>query len=301
LLALRGDLELGIRRRVNATLIATFLVGLFVSCGIAYFAEYQHAHDEVMLRARLLLDSARSVRSYIGESVEPLLVPPKVTGFVMQSTPAFGARETFDRFRKTYPDYSYREAALNPTNTANRALSWETDIIRRFAEDTGLSEQVGEHREGNERFLYIAEPIRITEPGCLACHSTPAAAPKELVEQYGAAGGFGWQLGQVVGTQIVSVPMRVATYRARESFLLFTLLLAGIFTAMLVVVNFVVQRHLVRPLQSFSAAADSMSRGEAGAAELADAQPVREIGMLAQSINRLHRSFRTALALGEGR
>src|SRR6185312_9500795 len=88
LLARRGDLELGIRRRVNATLIATFLVGLFVSCGIAYFAEYQHAHDEVMLRARLLLDSARSVRSYIGESVAPLLVPPKVTGFVMQSTPA---------------------------------------------------------------------------------------------------------------------------------------------------------------------------------------------------------------------
>lgn len=289
---------MGIRRRVNATLIVTFLLGLFASCGIAYFAEFQHAHEEVMLRARLLLDSARAVRSYIGESVQPLLVPPKVTGFVMQSTPAFGARETFDRFRKSFPDYSYREAALNPTNTANRALSWETDIIRRFAQDNALGEQVGEHREGSESFLYIAEPIRITDRGCLACHSTPAAAPPGLVAQYGAGGGFGWQLGEVVGTQIVSVPMRVATDRAKESFFLFTLLLAGIFSAMLVAVNFVVQRHVVRPLQSFSEAADRMSRGEAGAAELADAQPVREIGMLAQSINRLHRSFRTALMLG---
>ena len=290
---------MSIRRRVNLTLIATLLFGLLASCGIAYFAEYQHANEEVMLRARLLLDSARAVRSYIGDSVQPLLTPPKTADFVMQSTPAFGARETFDRFRKIYPDYSYREAALNPTNTANRALSWETDIIRRFAENDGLKEQIGEHVEGGDRFLYIAEPIRITDPGCLTCHSTPEAAPKGLVAQYGTGGGFGWQLGEVVGTQIVSVPMRVATDRARESFLLFTLLLAGVFSVILVIANFTVQRHIIRPLQSFAAAADRMSRGEPGASELSAAQPMREIGVLADSINRLYRSFRTALALGE--
>lgn len=31
--------------------------------------------------------------------------------------------------RKSYPDYSYREATLKPTNLMDRANDWETDII----------------------------------------------------------------------------------------------------------------------------------------------------------------------------
>jgi hypothetical protein len=287
---------LGIRGRVNTTLIVAFLFGLIVSCVTAYFAEFQHAHEEVVLRARLLLESARSVRSYIGESVQPLLSPPNSAAFVMQSSPSFSARETFGILRKTYPDYSYREAALNPTSSSDRAQSWETDLIQRFSRDAGLAELVGEHAQAGDNFLYIAVPIRITDPGCLSCHSTPAAAPKGMIDRYGAAGGFGWQLGEVVGTQIVSVPIRVATDRALESFLLFTLLLAGVFSLMLVVVNVTMQRYVIAPLQGFASAADRMSRGEGD--ELVIGQPVKEIAIVGDSINRLYRSFRAAISLG---
>jgi protein-histidine pros-kinase len=287
---------LGIRTRVNATLIVAFLIGLVASCVVAYYAEFQHAHEEVMLRARLLLESARSVRGYIGDQVQPLLSPPHSADFIMQSSPSFGARETFGILRKTYPDYSYREAALNPTNSADRALSWETDLIERFSRDSNLTELVGEHVDSGNSFLYIADPIRITDPACLACHSTPDAAPKGMIDRYGAAGGFGWQVGQVVGTQIVSVPIRVATDRATESFLLFTLLIAAVFSLILVIVNVTMQRYVIAPLQAFSSAADRMSRGEGS--DLAIDQPVQEIAILGQSINRLYRSFRTALSFG---
>jgi protein-histidine pros-kinase len=287
---------LGIRARVNATLIAVFLLGLVTSCVVAYFAEFQHAHEEVMLQARLLLADARSIRTYIGDAVQPLLSPPKTADFILQSSPSFGARETFGILHKTFPDYSYREAALNPTNTSNRALSWETDLIQRFRNDTGLTELSGERADSGQSFFYIASPIRITDPACLACHSTPEAAPKGLVAHYGTAGGFGWQLGEVIGTQIVSVPTRVATDRARESFLLFTLLLAAVFSLMLVLVNITLQRYVLAPLQDFSAAADRMSRRDGP--ELVVTQPLKEVAIVGDSINRLYRSFRTALSLG---
>jgi len=34
-----------------------------------------------------------------------------------------------------YPDYSYKEATLNPTNPLNRATDWETDLVNEFKND----------------------------------------------------------------------------------------------------------------------------------------------------------------------
>ena len=56
-------------------------------------------------------------------------------------------------------------------------------------------------------FLTFARPFRLTDRGCLACHSTPAAAPPTMVDLYGNGNGFGWTLNDVIGAQIVSVPM----------------------------------------------------------------------------------------------
>ena len=52
--------------------------------------------------------------------------------FLPQSVPAYSANEYFKQLRKKFPDYSYREATLNPTNPVNRATDWEADIVRYF-------------------------------------------------------------------------------------------------------------------------------------------------------------------------
>ena len=46
-----------------------------------------------------------------------------------------------------------------------------------------------------------------------------------MVEKYGPANGFGWQLGEVVGAQIVSVPMAVPLARAHQAWRVFMALL----------------------------------------------------------------------------
>ena len=70
--------------------------------------------------------------------------------------PAYSANEYFNQLRKTFPDYSYKEATLNPTNPLNRATDWEADIIRYFRQTPTQTEEVGERDTPNGRVLYIA-------------------------------------------------------------------------------------------------------------------------------------------------
>jgi hypothetical protein len=54
--------------------------------------------------------------------------------------------------------------------------------------------------------LYRARPIRV-EAGCLECHGPPALAPATLIARYGHDNGFGWLSHEVIGAQVVSVPL----------------------------------------------------------------------------------------------
>ena len=65
--------------------------------------------------------------------------------FLPQTVPAFAATENFAYLQTSYPDYAYKEAALNPTNLRDRAVDWEADIINTFRNHSGgTAEVVGE-------------------------------------------------------------------------------------------------------------------------------------------------------------
>ena len=63
----------------------------------------------------------------------------------------------------------------------------------------------------------FARPVRVDDQACLACHSTPEAAPPTMIDVYGRQNGFGWKLGDVIGAQVVSVPESVAAAQARST------------------------------------------------------------------------------------
>ena len=69
------------------------------------------------------------------------------------------------------------------------------------------AEVTGERDTPVGRMLYLARPIQIKDAACLACHSVPSAAPASMVKLYGEANGFGWKHQEIVGAQVVSVPM----------------------------------------------------------------------------------------------
>jgi|SRR5450631_860207 len=110
--------------------------------------------------------------------------------------------------------------------------------------------------------LYLARPIR-AEAECLVCHSTPSAAPQSLIARYGGDNGFGWQPHEVVGAQVVSVPLASAAANADREFRAFMVMLVAVFAAAFLVVNVLLYQLVVRPVRRIALVADRVSLGKA--------------------------------------
>ncbi len=100
--------------------------------------------------------------------------------FYPQSVPAYAATENFNYLRVKYPEYSYKEATLNPTNPRDRTSDWEADVVNNFRNNDKLTEMFGERNTPAGDALYLARPIKITAASCLDCHSTPDKAPPAI-------------------------------------------------------------------------------------------------------------------------
>ena len=275
--------------------------GLAIAAAVSYHFLHEGARDEVVRQARLMMEAMRSARSYTTKQVAPLLVTQQEhqRSFLPQTVPAFAATEDFSYLRAAYPDYSYKEATLNPTNLRDRAVDWEADVINTFRNNpSGTKEVVGERDTPTGRSLFLAQPIQAAPP-CLECHSTPSAAPAAMIRHYGRDNGFGWQPNEIVGAQIVSVPMSIPVKMANQSFQTLVAYLAAVFLASLILLDVVLLFAVVRPLRTLSTMADQISVGQMDMPEL----PVRgkdEIAVLAGSFNRMRRSLERALKMLEG-
>ncbi|MGZ5117986.1 MAG: c-type heme family protein, partial [Burkholderiales bacterium] len=141
--------------------------------------------------------------------------------------------------------------------------------------------------------------IQIGDKACLACHSTPNAAPKSMLTLYGEANGFGWKLNEIVGAQVVSVPMSVPIENANRAFVTFMTSLFGVFVLVFVALNFMLSWLIVHPVQTMAKVADAVSTGDFDQAEFAG-EGKDEIAVLGASFNRMRRSLQKAMQLIEG-
>jgi HAMP domain-containing protein len=282
--------------KFNLIFALVFAAGLFVCGWLSRDLLQRNAKDEIYEHARLLMESSIAVRNYTAGQIKPLLETQMKYSFLPQSIPAYSATEVLHTLAKKYPDYGYKEATLNPTNPRDRAVDWEADIVNRFRNGTEQSELFGERATPLGRMLYIARPLKITNPDCLTCHSTVEAAPKPMLDKYGPANGFGWNLNEVIGAQVVSVPMTVPLARAEQTFRVFMLSLGGVFVAIGVVLNLMLWALVIRPVTKLSALADRVSLGEMEAPEF-KAGAHDEIGVLAASFSRMRRSLEQAMKM----
>lgn len=287
---------MGLRLRFNLVLIGVFVVGLVAAGVVSYDLLQRNARDEVIRSANLMIQTARAIRTYTVEQVRPELQPRQQDVFLPQTVPAYAATEVVGLLPDNYRDFTYKEATLNPTNPRNRAADWEADLIHAFRRDPELTSLSGERVAANDRQLYIASPMRIVDPACLDCHSTPAAAPPSMVALYGDENGFGWKLDEVVGAQVVSVPMSVPVANANRAFLTFMISLCAIFAVLFVALNLMLSRMIVRPIAEMSRQADEVSTGNFDIPEFPE-RGRDEVSGLARSFNRMRRSLEQAMRM----
>ena len=198
------------RLKFNAAMIAALAVAVVLAAWVIHGILQRDARQHVLQRANLLMAAAEATRSYTTKFIKPHLDQRLDVEFLPQTVPAFAATETVLSLRKQFPEYTYKEATLNPTNPRDRTTDWEADIVNMFRADASKTEMVGERMQGPVPALYIAKPIRITDRSCLSCHASAASAPASLIKLYGEANGFGWKHDEIIGAQIVTVPVSVS-------------------------------------------------------------------------------------------
>lgn len=287
---------MGLRLKFNLVLVVVFLAG-FAAAGLVSRQLLQdNAREEVIRDARLMMEAAISVRTYTVDQIRPHLIKQLEEVFLPQTVPAYAATEAINTLRKKYSEYSYKEATLNPTNPRNRTADWEADLVNQFRSHNEIKEIVSERQSSTGRSLFIAKPIQIGNPACLQCHSTPAEAPPTMVKIYGEANGFGWKHNEIVGAQVVTVPMDVPLKSADRAFVTFMASLAGVFVVVFIVLNIMLSWLIVRPIRRMSQAADKISTGDFNEPEFKE-KGGDEVAVLGSSFNRMRRSLEKAMQM----
>jgi protein-histidine pros-kinase len=282
--------------KFNLVFLLVFALGLGVSAFVARDLLRNRAETEVLDRARLLMEKADVVSTYTARQIAPLLQVQMEHSFLPQSVPSYSAMEVLSALGKSYPEYFYKAAMLNPTNPRDKATDWEEDVVNQFRSVDGLKEFIGQRDTPTGRALYIARPIRINDGACLRCHTSPEAAPKPLIDRYGPSNGFGWKTGEVLGARIVSVPMTVPLQQADHAFAVVMGLLAAVFLLIGGTLNLMLWKLVIQPVTRLSALSDRVSRGDLEAPDFRTGSR-DEIGVLADSFGRMRKSLVHAMKL----
>ena len=277
-------------------MLVVFAIGFSAAAVLVKQTLVENAKEEVALKAAIMMEAVRSVRSYTVEEIRPLLRQIETDEFISQTVPAYAATENMKRLRNTYPDYTYKEAVLNPTNPEHKAADWEEDIIHYFRNYEDVKEYSGVRDTPTGQYLFLSRPFKITKKGCLSCHSTPDVAPPAMVAKYGSTNGFGWKHNEIVGAQIVNVPMGIPMARADETFRVFMLILGSVFIAIWAILNVLLHMIIIKRINAIAHNANEISKGDMSIPEF-DMKGSDEISSLGHSFNLMYRSLTSAVKL----
>ena len=291
-------MKLSIAAKFNIVFLAIFAVGFGAASLVTNYLLQQNAREETLQSARVLMQSALAARSYTAAQIVPLLETRLKYEFLPQSIPSFAATEQLGQLLKQYPDFSYKEATLNPTNLRDRAADWEADLINTLRAKPALAELVGQRSTSIGPALYVARPLQIKNAACLRCHSVPDAAPKTMTDIYGRNNGFGWKHMEIVGAQVVSVPMEVPLRRANAMLQTYMLSMLAIFAFLFVALNVMVHYFVTRRITRMSRLADEISLGKFNDEEF-EVKGSDELSTLARSFARMRASLASAMKMLE--
>ncbi len=255
--------RLSLGAKFNLILLAVFLTGAAGSWFALASVMERHSEQQVAADADILLKAMNAVRDYTSTNVGPSLkkLQAKEGVFLAETVPGFSARTVFENFRGKagFDEYLYKEAAPNPTNVRDQADAFEAGLVARFEADEALKPISGFRRVAGHDLFYTAAPLRVKQPSCMQCHTTPDLAPATMVAKYGPVHGFNWRLNHVMATQIVYVPATQVLTQGRRQAGLVLALFSGVFAVVLLLINLLLRRTVLRPLSHLAAATTALA------------------------------------------
>jgi methyl-accepting chemotaxis protein len=257
----------------------------------------QKAQAEVAYRGEMAMEIAKSVRFYTSNNVAPLIrkIAHPEAEFIPETIPSLATKQVFEKLRENwkYKDLIYKEATLNPTNMADQSDLFEAKLIERFNGDRTLQTLSGFRSLPEERMFYTAQPLAVTSSSCLKCHGLASVAPKSHVEKYGAKNGYGWELNQIIGTQIIYIPATEVFTNARKALLLFISIFIAIFALVIAFINYLLKWRVIKPLKPMAQLAEKISRDTVNAneARVLERSGIGKIAQRTDELGQLGRVF----------
>lgn len=289
---------MGLRLKFTLLMAACFFIGLIAFASILFVASQRDAREQLHAQIAVLRAQALAVRTYTSDEIRPLISDLSDVQFLPQTVPSFSAQTVFARFRDRFPNFYYKEAALNPTNPSDLALPWERDLIETLRNNPNQQEVVQIRESDKGRQYTVAYPFVVGSESCLTCHSQPEKAPASMVALYGKKNGFGWKLGETIGAQIISAPLEVAEGQAWQNLKLLIGATSALFLMLLLLINILLRWMVINPVRKMAEITELVSMGDSSQPEYA--HPGNdEISSLSQSFNRMRRSLDNAMKLLE--
>lgn len=198
-------------------LLVMVLVSLFAAGSAVWFVAYQvreFAIAEATAKARIILDQNLAIHTYFSHKLKPKVFaalegktePGYFEPAWMSSTHAVRG---INKYRNELDDteYSYKECAINARSPENEADVFESGFIARLNHDPHLERETHIRQIDGVRYLQVLRRGETMERDCLRCHSTPEAAPADMVKIFGPERSFGRSEGEVVSAISIMIPL----------------------------------------------------------------------------------------------
>lgn len=286
---------MSIRAKFILAIIACLSITMYL--GGAYLQELQTdiLEQEARNRIKIVLNFTHATRSYVEETLRPVLETELQGKMVLEGMSAtFVTRSLIEIFRKTMPNYLYKQATLSPLNLLNQADDFEAQLIKSFQQNPNLLETTGYRSLNNEELFYFAQPIRV-KLYCLQCHSEPQNAPQELTARYGSTHGFYWKEGETTSALMLYVPTKDLQ---KQAAILFNALLTAfvLLTLIIIAVVYILFDKLVnRRLQNITKVMEHAAMYLNQGVQLLDTKSSDEIGRMTVAFNQMSQQLKISI------
>lgn len=173
--------------------------------------------ENVHEKSQIILTELEATRRYVAETLRPRIYSLlSADEFVLEAmSTTYVSTQIMERFRNSFPDFSYKRAAVDARNPQNEADVFEREIMDRFRNNEEEKDWKGIVTRRQQRLFVRMIPLRVEE-SCLRCHGEKNDAPAKLLALYEGDRGFGRKLGDIAGMDVVFFPVEKAMSQIRH-------------------------------------------------------------------------------------
>lgn len=285
-------------KRFSLNLKFSLAVGIILLCVCAVMSItiYYYLSAQVVKEAEdktlIIMTHVKSTGEYVRETLRPAIfdalerLDAKDEFIIEAMSTTHVSMQVMSRFNKELRDYVFKRVSDNPMNPNNRADLFHLDMLSYFRMNPEKKSWKGIVTLNEKKYLYLLNPAVMDKP-CLQCHGAPADAPAQLVKIYGKSGGFGWEPGNVVGVNSVSVPLDIAFEQIRMLAINTFLFGFSSLFIMFIALHFTFRHIVTKPINNLSWIFKGIAGGKEPLGRAIPSNRKDEIGDLTESFNTL--------------